>query len=193
MSASFRQRASLAKQCWRLSWRKPGWRSLAATISPKRSRIFEILWRRCPADKLHLVAIRVVNVHGPACQDRVLSRARAIACLHERRVLGVERLFRQFQRQMIELIARWLRLDLLRLGNQDYHLGDSGVALANFQKDVRQRGRRNHLQSQQITVKLERLLLVVGPENNFRDANNVFHRLLPLSSYALSSRRAPNA
>src|SRR5689334_725441 len=90
-------------------------------------------------------------------------------------MLSIKCLFRQFQRYMVQLITERFCLDLLSLRNQDNHLWNTSIALAHLEKDIRQRRRRNDLQAQKITIKTQCLLLVSCPENDFRDANGVFH------------------
>src|SRR6266542_7013812 len=61
---------------------------------------------RGAADKLDLVAVGVVDIHRTAGEHGVLAAARRVASRDQRIVLRVEILLGQFQRHVVQLVAR---------------------------------------------------------------------------------------
>lgn len=93
------------------------------------------------ADKLDFVSIRVVYIHSTAGKNRMLPAPGLIARTAQELLLFIENRLRQFEGQMVKLIALGPRCHLRRHWHQHDHLGNASGALTCFEKDIRQLGR----------------------------------------------------
>src|SRR6266496_6382228 len=130
------------------------------------------------ADKLHLVPIGVVDVHGATGQDGMLAVSRLVSSGDERFVLGVEPVGGKFKCHVVELVARRLRFDFIRFGNQHDHLRNASGTITCFEKDVKQRWGRDDFEPKQVAVEMKGFFFVCRPKHDFGDTNDVFHSMI---------------
>ncbi len=130
------------------------------------------------ADKLHLVAIGIVDIHGATGQDGMLAVSRLVSSGNERFVLGVELVGGKFKCHVVELVSRRLRFDGIRFGNKHDHLRNASGPITCFEKDVGQCWGRDNFESEQVVVEVKGFFFLSRPKHDFGDTNDVFHSMI---------------